>query len=118
MRFIGRRRMLSSPVRILRNGWPAHTPASRRSPVPELPESRMVSGSLRSPPWTVSSVAEWASILMPISLSERTVFRQSSEGRKLVICVSPSASAPRMAARWEMDLSPGGATSPRNGFSL
>ena len=42
------------------------------------------------------------------------VLRQSCERRKGLAMVLPSAKAPRMAARWEMDLSGGTTTSPRS----
>ena len=48
-RFIGRRRSESSPVSSVQNGWPASTPSSSRTVVPELPQSTTSSGSTRPP---------------------------------------------------------------------
>ena len=44
---------------------------------------------------------------------QEIVERQSAPCRKPWISVSPSARAPNMTLRWEMDLSPGTVSSPR-----
>ena len=43
------------------------------------------------------------------------VFSTSSASSNPVIFVSPTASAPKISARWEIDLSPGTTTVPRSG---
>ena len=58
IRRIGRRRKDRSPVTILSNGWPASTPDSSRSVVPELPASSVSVGGVRPPmprPWMVTT---------------------------------------------------------------
>src|SRR5690606_30975567 len=57
-----------------------------------------------------------ASISTPIAEKMAAVARVSSPSRKPSMRDVPSASADSMIARWEMDLSPGMASSPRRGW--
>jgi hypothetical protein len=69
--------------------------------VPELPQSSGSSGgwSLPALPVTMRRVEESVSMVTPMACSMRMVQTQSSPGRKLVITVSPSASAEKRTAR-------------------
>ena len=51
-------------------------------------------------------------MLAPTACKQARVEAQSAPGEKLTILDFPSAMLFKMAARWEMDLSPGGVTSP------
>jgi len=133
MRSIGRRLRESSPVSRVEKLCPARMPSSRRIPVPELPMSSGPSGAWRPrrpTPWIASIISvperekragRAGSMLRTIPVSERapmastalSVLRVSPAKRKPVISVVPSAMAPSITARWEMDLSPGTETSPR-----
>src|SRR5690606_25038816 len=57
-----------------------------------------------------------ASISTPIAEKMAAVARVSSPSRNPSMREVPSASADSMIARWEMDLSPGMASSPRRGW--
>ena len=112
----GRRRSESSPVSVARKGRPASGPASIRIVEPELPASSTASGARqpRSPPWITTSEPSRASVT-PRPRRQASVEAQSAADEKLRTRVSPSARAPRIAARCEMDLSPGRVKVPPHG---
>ena len=115
-RSMGRCASESSPVRVVVPGRAAATPASSRSPVPELPRSRVAAGARAGdrPP---------AMVTRPSAVRRRRrgrpprpgsgPRRRPSESPSMVEV--PSASAASRTARWEMDLSPGTATVPARG---
>lgn len=115
IRCIGRERSESSPVNVDLKFCPARIPASKRIVVPLLPQSSAVAGALIPPsPTPVIAKALWScSIETPNALKHDTVAAQSALLEKLVIEEVPSASAANIAARCEIDLSPGNRTSPR-----
>ena len=121
MRAIGRERREESPVRTARNGRPARRPEVSRKAVALLPASRTPCGSRRPfvpAPHTVTASqvpSGDASRLMPMprACSTLSVEAHASPGAKLVMRALPSAMALSIAARWEMDLSPGGVMEPR-----
>ena len=110
----GRRLSDSSPVSVARNGRPASGPASMRIVEPELPASSTLAGARQpsSPPRIVTR-APSRSTLTPSPRRQPSVEAQSAASEKLPMRVSPSAIAPRIAARCEMDLSPGSVNVPR-----
>src|SRR5579875_2828598 len=118
---IGRERREASPVSTERNGWPARMPLKRRRLVPLLPASRISAGSRRPRrpiprnERRMRTSGSGSSVLS--TLRERriaSVERQLAPGRKFSATVSPSASAPSIATRCEIDLSPGGTIVPRS----
>jgi len=114
---IGRRSNCFSPLSVVVNGCPANTPVNSRIVVPERTQSSGAADASRPPgprPCTVSVVALWVWILTPSARRQLRVARQSPEGRKPVMWLDPSANAPSSNARWEIDLSPGTVTHPRN----
>ncbi len=84
-------------------------------PVPEFPQSIGAEGALSfiDCPWMRSLVGPYfssssmTSYRAPSARIALSVFRQSSLGRKLEISQAPLESPPKIAARWEMLLSPG-----------
>ncbi len=97
----------------------AIAPMTRRTPVPALPWSMTSSRleeaadadavrSARRPGPVRSTSAPKACIALPVSST-------SCPSSSPVIRVSPTASAPRISARCEIDLSPGTSTLPRSG---
>ena len=108
-RSIGRWRSEASPVSSLSNGCPASSPISSRIPVPELPRSRTLVGA-RSPRAPAPSIrtkpSGLRSMATPMASRAPWVARQSSLARKPCTTVVPSAIAPSISARCEMDLSP------------
>ncbi len=114
-RSIGRRISDSSPMSVESNLCGASTPIIRRIAVPALPMSSGAGDGARPcapTPCTTTSVSAGRSIATPSCPSARAVDRQSSPARNPLMCVSPSASAPSMRARWEIDLSPGTVSEP------
>ena len=110
----------SSPVKTARSGWPATTPIIRRAPVPELPKSSAEAGSISPPspaPVTIQLPSRF-STSAPSACRARAVHKMSSDSSSPEISVRPSASAPRIKARCEMDLSPGTWTVPCNAPAL
>ncbi len=101
------------------NRCPASKPASRRMPVPALPQSIGACGArrpCRPTPCTMRSLAIRAlRCARPAAQNARAVARVSSPSRKPLMREVPSASAASMIARCEIDLSPGTRTSPRSG---
>src|SRR5262249_28472961 len=88
---------------------------TRRQPVAELPKSRTPLGSRKPPtptPWRHHSPTPRRSTLAPKAAMALLVLRTSSPSRRPEIRVSPTASAPKIRARFEIDLSPGTRTRP------
>src|SRR5215207_2070080 len=111
---MGRRLRLASPTSVELNGWAASTPAMRRALVPLFAQSsgRSLARSERDPlPLTVMSGAT-AGTSAPSARRTPAVARTSAESRTPRTRPAPVASAPRISARWEMDLSPGTRTVP------
>src|SRR4051812_4870472 len=109
---IGRLRKLASPVNVALIGMPATAPITSREPVPELPKSRGDAGVVQRAP--VTRQAPWPSRISvaPSARSAPAVLSTSSDSSNPVIVVSPAAIAPRIRARWEIDLSPGTSNRP------
>jgi len=114
---MGRRRNESSPVNAESNPCPASTPVSRRIAVPEFPMSRIFPGALspESPVPRTRVVLPQFLISAPNCRQALAVAFTSSASSNPSIADSPRARLARIKARWEMDLSPGGTSSPRNG---
>src|SRR5690606_15970131 len=102
----------------LSKACPASSPASRRMPVPALPQSSGPSAGL-SPstptPWTMRREAEGVSIRTPMRSKIAAVARVSSPSRKPSMVEVPSARAANITDRCETDLSPGMSRVPRSG---
>ena len=118
MRRIGRLRREASPSKVAVTGWPPTTPIISREPVPALPKSSTSSGSCIPPMPTPTtrqrpspSRVTWA----PRARAAAAVRSTSSPSRRPSTRVSPMASNPRIIARWEIDLSPGGFRDPCRG---
>ena len=120
-RFMGLRDRDASPERTERKGRPARTPERRRMVVPELPQSRFRDGrrhGRRRP--SVFFVLDSGITIFPAATRTGTprawrqpsVERQSPDKRGRRITDRPGESAPRIMARWVMDLSGGGDTLP------
>ena len=120
MRPMGRELREASPNISESKGQAASMPASSLMPVPELPQSMGRSGAagfmatpvMRKRTGPYPSRSSSTSTLAPNCSMARRVFRQSSLHRKLSTSVTPFARPPRMAARWEMLLSPGTVSTP------
>ena len=116
---MGRDRRESSPVIVKkRSGWEAKMPNISRRVVPELPASNTPIGSCRLPmpmPRTVTRSVFSSLISAPKARKQAAVLRGSSPNSRPSMVVSPSAKAPSIRARWEMDLSPGIRTRPTRG---
>ena len=114
-RSTGRRQRDASPVRVLRNGLPASAPASMRRVEPEFPQSRASSGRL--PGFRAAAVdrdlASLATDQRPRARPRQArVEAQSAAEEKFVRRVWPWARPPRIARRWERDLSPASRNRP------
>ena len=115
MRPIGRDDSEASPKSSVANGCPASRPASRRMPVPELPQSIGADGARQLHRLAVDAQVDRAVagefvehlVRAPSACMALSVLRQSSLGRKLRMVQMPLDRPPRMAARWDMLLSPG-----------
>ncbi len=117
-RFIGRLRRLASPVKVAAIGVVAMAPITSREPVPELPKSSVASGAANPPtptPFTRQVPGPSRVTVAPKARMASAVFSTSSASSRPVIRVSPTASAPRIRARWEIDLSPATRATPRKG---
>ncbi len=115
---IGRRTSEASPVKVVVKAWPPAIPSVSRAPVPELPKSTTCSGSMR-PPTPRPAIRQapgpvWVTAA-PKAPIAAAVASTSSLSRSPSIAVSPTASAPSISARCEMDLSPGGRMVPASG---
>ncbi|CAA7613140.1 conserved hypothetical protein [Candidatus Terasakiella magnetica] len=117
IRRMGRERSDASPVKKVVKGWLATNPISRRAPVPELPMSRMSAGSIRPPiprPNSRHEPSAQRSTSAPRARIQAAVRSTSSPSSRPVTTLSPTARAPSIKARWEMDLSPGICAEPDN----
>ena len=118
IRAIGRERRLASPVKVAVIGQVAIIPMMSRTPVPELPQSITASGSASPPtptPWIRHSPSPSRSTPAPKARIASAVASTSSPSSNPVTWVSPTLSAPRIRARWLIDLSPGTAAVPVSG---
>ena len=108
-----RHRHQSSP------GWlPPAPPIISRLPVPELPKSSGSAGVRSAPmplPLTRQEPSPTRSTEAPSARQASPVRKTSSPSSTPSIRVSPTLSSPRMKARCEIDLSPGGLTRPVSG---
>ena len=115
-RFIGRPRRDASPVKVALKPNPAAAPMISRTPVPALPQSMTSAGSANTPrPTTRQAPSPRRSTSAPKARMAPAERLTSSPSSKPSTCVSPRASAPRMSARCEIDLSPGARTDPLSG---
>ncbi len=109
-RAIGRCESEASPISTLSNACAQSKPVKRRMPVPAFPQSKGAALACRPckpTPWMIRDWASGVSMRTPNWLNILAVARVSSPSRKPLTCVGPSAKAPKMMARCEMDLSPG-----------
>ncbi len=117
-RRMGRLRSEASPSKVAAIGQPATAPSISRQPVPELPKSRALAGSAKPPtptPCTRHSPAPRRSTCAPSAATALAVLSTSSPSSRPLMRVSPTASAPNISARCEIDLSPGTRTRPFSG---
>ena len=116
MRRIGRVRRLASPSKVAVIGQPATAPITSRQPVPELPKSSAARGLGEAADADARARARRRSpvrsTVAPSACMALAVLMTSSPSSRPVIRVSPTASAPRIRARCEIDLSPGTRTRP------
>ena len=122
MRPMGRFLSERSPETMLRKGCAARSPDTSRMVVPLLPALSGAAGSRRPclprPRTSKHSGAPdteqlvWRRIRTPRPRRQRSIDTRSSPTQKLETCAVPSAIEFSSAARCEMDLSPGGTTSP------
>ncbi len=95
---------------------PAAAPMISRTPVPALPQSMTSAGSAKAPlPSTRQRPSPSRSTLAPKAVMAAAERRTSSPSSRPSTSVTPCASAPRMSARCEIDLSPGARTTPLSG---
>ena len=114
---MGRRDKDGSPISRTVIGCPAMTPIMSRAPVPELPKSSGSEGWLR-PPTPRPRISQTSPDLRagaPRAVTAFAVLSTSSDSSRLLTRVRPVARAPKMSARWEIDLSPGTRQAPRSG---
>ena len=112
----GRRESDSSPTSSKRPSCPASIPGSSRIRVPALPQSIGTAGRAKAAEADAARPAgrrPSSSTVAPSAATAAAVESVSSERPKPRISLSPSAIAASSSARWEMDLSPGTARSPR-----
>ncbi len=117
-RAIGRLVRLASPVKVATMGEVAIAPMIRRTPVPELPQSITWSGSAKPPtptPCTCQVPSPSRVTSAPSARIALAVSSTSSPSSSPVIRVSPTAIAPRISDRCEIDLSPGTSATPDRG---
>jgi hypothetical protein len=116
-RAMGRLLRLASPVKVTVVGEVAMVPMISRTPVPELPQSITLSGSAKPPtptPKTDQLPPPWFTTSAPKACIALAVSSTSSPSRSPVIFVSPTAMAPRISERCEIDLSPGTSATPES----
>ena len=117
-RRIGRLRSEASPSKSAVIPWPPTTPIINLVPVPALPKSSGARGSRSAPmptPSTCQAPSPRRSIRAPKARQAAPVCRTSSPSSRPSISVRPTLKSPRMKARCEMDLSPGGLKRPLSG---
>ena len=116
-RSMGRRQSDASPVTWASSGWVARRPITSRAPVPELPKSSTAPGSARPPTPAPSTIQAPSSsrIPAPSAASADAVRSTSSASRSPSMRVRPTALAPMISARCEIDLSPGTRMRPPTG---
>src|ERR1700753_3369723 len=118
IRRIGRLRSEASPSNTAVIGQPATAPMTSRQPVPELPKSSGFWAWPKPPtptPLTFHAKSPVRSTLAPKARIDWAVLSTSSPSSRPEIRVWPTASAPRISARCEIDLSPGTLTLPARG---
>ena len=108
---IGRDDSDSSPVSVAPACRPAKTPLNRRIVVPLFPQSSGISGGVKGPPAIVTSESKRV-MSIPSELRHASVEPQSALAAKLLISETPFAIAAIIAARCEIDLSPGRRSEP------
>ena len=109
-RAIGRLFSEASPVNTQVIGCDATRPISRRAAVPLLPMSSTCAGSARPPrptPRTRHTPSSPRSARAPSRRMAAAVFSTSSPSSRPWMTVSPTATAPSISDRCEIDLSPG-----------
>ena len=120
MRRIGRLRSEASPSKRAVMAWPPTSPIISREPVPALPKSSVSRGGSSEPrPAPQHAPASLAAPRRPSRQAARQaapVRKTSSPSSSPSIAVSPTQSRPRISARCETDLSPGGRRRPDRPF--
>src|SRR5438270_316402 len=109
-RRIGRERNEASPSKTAEIGQPATAPITSRQPVPELPKSSGPGGCAKPATPTPSTAQAKSPVRSTLAPSERmalAVLSTSSPSSRPEIRVRPTASAPKIRARCEIDLSQG-----------
>ena len=117
MRRIGRFCSEASPSKRARIGCPPTTPSISRVPVPALPKSSVSRGasSVPMPVPRTHQPSPSRSIVAPSARQALAVRITSSPSRSPLIRVAPTLSRPKIIARCEIDLSPGGRRRPLSG---
>src|SRR6266568_1135554 len=118
MRNIGRRESDSSPVSSLKNSCPARMPLNMRMVDPEFPQSSAPLGACNvAPRPSITTDPLLRCHFTPKARRHPRVLAQSAPVEKFSSLVVPSAIAPIMAYRCEMDLSPGRRMDPEIVFA-
>jgi hypothetical protein len=93
-------------------GRAERSPVRSRAVVPEFPAWRIPCGSWNAPPLEIFTLPSFLEIEHPSCDRHRRVLAQSAPGEKFSTFIPREERAPRKAALWEMDLSPGGTMVP------